>query len=94
MSSSKIKRFIKNSAICIGNVLIVTLASIVAIRGFLGMGISLYPDIVDVLATGNKGTWLIQYWMAFAIFIQLVFSWIMLSYAHRAYTRLKEFKWE
>lgn len=94
MSSNKILRTLKNLSLWLANVVVITVASVVAIQGFLAMGISLYPDLVQLVATGNDGTWVLRTWMAFAIFIQLVFGFIMFKYAYNAYTRLKEFKWE
>lgn len=94
MSSNTILRFLKNIAFYLGDVVVITVTSVVAIQGIITMGISLYPDLVEVVAIGNKGTLMFRVWMSFGIFIQLIFSCLMFNYAHRAYTRLKEFKWE
>lgn len=94
MSSNKILRFLKNISLWLVNVVVVILASVTAIQGFLAMGISIYPDLVQLAETGNSGTAVLRFWMAFAIFAQCAFGLIMFKYAYNAYTRLKEFKWE
>lgn len=93
MSSSKVVGFMKDVFIYSVHVAMLVVSSIVIIRGFIVTTSVLYPDMMTLINKGYGSSYQLQFTMAFKIFIQLAFSLLLYSYAHRAYKRLKDFTW-